>query len=187
MLSNEIVWSKTLLSSYGYLERLCNGIDKLIEKTAVNSFYSFRNSFDENSILGITDNIVRLSNKKIDYINLKIIIEKALKKMSGVGRKIVILKFVSKLSSSEICSLLNISTSMLYKKMNRAFKRFYEELDKLGYGQEKLQVTYLEDNFIKSIYDLVKTKNYDMEEKVKVITNSSIYKDFDSGLFVKVF
>jgi len=186
MLSNQIIWSKTLLSSYGYLERLCKCIDKLVEKTALNSYYSYKNSYSENSIIGIADNIIRLSNRKIDYINLKVIVEKALRKMSNMARKVLILKYINKMSAERICLLLNISSSALYKKLSKALNAFFIEVAKLGYGEAKLEVIYLEDNFIKSIYDLVRTKNYSIEEKADVITNRSVYNDFVSSLIAKV-
>ena len=68
-------WGKTILSSYNYLQRLCSSIDKLIEDTAVNSYYSYSFIDSRNSITNISSKIINLSNRKIDYINLKILIE----------------------------------------------------------------------------------------------------------------
>lgn len=181
MLSNQIIWSKTLLSSYSYLERLCNSIDSLIEKTAVNSYYSFGNLSGDNSIMGISNKIITLSNRKIDYINLKLLIEKNLNNVPNLHKKILVLKFIKNLQNEKIGELLNISKRNFYRKLNEALLSFANQLSVLGYCSEKLNEIYLKDYFIKSIYTLVSSKNYDFVEKAEVLCSEGMVNKFYSN------
>ena len=81
MINNQKLWSKAILSSYNYLERLCNSIDKLVENMAVNSYFSTNLKYGANSVEDLSKKIINLSNRKIDYINLKVLTEQALKQM----------------------------------------------------------------------------------------------------------
>ena len=186
MTSNKKIWSKTLLSSYNYLGRLCDSIDKIIEKTAVNSYYCFSFQNSENSIENISKKIINFSKRKIDYINLKVIIEKALKSIPKISAKLLILKFIQKLSIERACELLNITLRSSYRRLNNALDEFCASLTTFGFTIEKLEVNYSTDPFISSIFKLIKNNNYLIEEKAEVITKDCVFNRYLNELMANV-
>ena len=155
MIKNQIVWAKTLLAAYKYLGTMCNAIDRAVEKLAQNSFYSCGVWREENSITNISKKIISLSNKKVDYINLKVVVEKAVKLLSEKGAKILILKFIQGLDNKTIIQTLNMADRTYYRKLNSAAQEFASKMTAIGYGVEKLDLIYGSDRFIKSIYDTI--------------------------------
>ncbi|MBQ7885027.1 MAG: hypothetical protein IJ318_02915 [Clostridia bacterium] len=182
MTTNQKLWSKTVLSSYNYLKRLCDSIDKLIENTAVNSYYSFSYKNGENSIANISKKIINLSNRKIDYINLKVLTEKALKDMPKEQAKLLVLKFIHKIPIQTICNLSNISKRSAYRKLEQAIMAFMLVLSRYGYSAEKFELDYSGDPFVSSIYKLIKRSNFVLEEKAEVITNDSVFNKYINEL-----
>lgn len=151
--NKQMIWAKTLLNAYKYLGTLCESIDKLINLTAKTSFYTGGRWIEENSILNISQKIIKLSDRKIDYINLKIIIEKALSKLQKKLAKLLILRYVNRINSETISKILKMSERTFYRKTVNAIEQFAHELYCLGYNSEKLEVLYLSDLFISSIYE----------------------------------
>ncbi len=186
MTTNQKIWSKALLSSYNYLGRLCDSIDNLIEKTAVNSYYAFSFINSENSIENISKKIIYYSNRKIDYINLKIIIERALKSISKLSAKYLILRYIHKMSVEKACEILNISSRSSYRKLNSALSEFSGVLSSYGFNVEKLELEYSSDPFIGSIYKLVSKNNFLIEEKAEVISKDSIFNRYINELMANV-
>lgn len=182
MTTNQKLWSKTILSSYNYLEKLCDSIDKLIQDTAVNSYYSYGFKNGENSITKVSNKIINLSNRKIDYINLKVITDKALKDMSEKQSKLLILKFIHKFNIDKVCELLKMSKRTAYRRIEQALIEFMEMLEVYGYTPEKCEVVYSNDPFIKSILKLVERNNFLIEEKANVITNESVFNRYINEL-----
>lgn len=182
MTSNQKLWGKAVLSTYNYLQRLCDSLDKLVEKTAVNS-YCYNNLHSaENSIESISNKIIEYSNRKIDYINLKIIIEKALKDIPKQYAKLLILKYIQKMPIEKASQLLNISRRSSYRQLEQALASFMVTLTKYGYTIEKLELDYSSDPFIKSVLRLIKQNNFLIEEKAEVITNESVFTKYINDL-----
>ena len=182
MTTNQKLWSKTILSSYNYLEKLCNSLDKLIKDTAVNSYYSYGFKNGENSITNISNKIINLSNRKIDYINLKVLTDKVLNCMPQKQAKLLILKFIHKIHIDKVCQLLQMTKRTAYRRIEQALGDFIEKLSEFGYTPEKLEVVYSSDPFIKSILKLVERNNFLIEEKAEVITNDSVFNKYINEL-----
>ncbi|MBE7074912.1 MAG: hypothetical protein E7376_02925 [Clostridiales bacterium] len=182
MTTNQKIWGKTILSSYNYLQHLCNSIDKLVKMVAVNSYYSYTFKNTQNSISNISDKIINLTNRKIDYINLKILIEKALKDIPTLYAKLLILKYIHKLPILKACEILNISKRSSYKKLEQALSSFMAKLATFGYNTEKIEVEFFGDPFINSIFKLIERNNFVLDEKADVISNDSVFKKYISEL-----
>lgn len=120
------IWGKTIMTIQRYLTRVTNAIDSLISKRALASgFVNTRNLTKQNAY-SVTKDIIDLSQRKINLINLNIICVNALKGIDALSSKILILKFIDGLHSSEIASLLGISDRTFFRKLNCA----YSELEK---------------------------------------------------------
>ena len=157
-----INWAKTVLFAYKYLGAMCRSIDKRIKKMAVNSFYIGGVWNEENSVYKISERMIKLSDKKVDYINLKLMIEKCLQEMKQENAKLLILRningdnphFHMNLSQS-VAGLLNISERTYFRKLNFALKEFARIMERHGYSYQKLEICFWNDDFIKSIYNII--------------------------------
>ena len=150
-----INWAKTALFAYKYLGTICRSIDKRIKNMAVNSFYTGGAWSEEYTVYKISEKIIKLSDKKIDYINLKLIIEKSLQNMNKYNAKILILRNIKELSSQSIACLLNVSDRTYFRKLNVALKEFAKVMEKYGYSYQKMEICFWNDDFIKSIYSII--------------------------------
>lgn len=160
MKKNQLTWAKTIIIAYKYLGVLCKCIDKIINSTATNSVYYGGSWDDKYSVYNVANKMLKLKNKKIDYINLKVIVEKILSNLSKRSSKLLILRYVKELHINTICELLNISERSFYRYINKAVNEFSEEMDKLGYNYQKLEIMFFPDEFIKSIFALADDKNH---------------------------
>ena len=174
MKTNKIIWAKTMLFAYKYLEAMCNSIDKIIGSIATGSFYHGGAWDDSKNCYNISRKIIRLSDKKIDYINLKVIIEKALNNIDKTYAKILILRNIKELSVATICSLLNFSERTFFRKINLAERSFMCEIEKLGFNIYNLEIKYLCDEFIRSIYNIFSEEKTTYENVANRSFNSNI-------------
>lgn len=179
-------WGKTILTAYTYLGRLCDSIDEIIKESAVNSFYSHGYGWESNSVMGVSKKIIGLSERKIKYINLKVVTEKALKKMPKQLSKLIILKFIHQINTDEIICILNLSRRTLFRFISKALTCFMNELSVLGYTSEKLEIEYFNDNFINSIYKLLSKETKTVIEQVDVLSKEKFTYSFlqEIGAFV---
>lgn len=159
MKSNKIVWAKTVLFAYKYLEPMSNAIDKIIKNMAVKSYYCGGDYDDCYNCEKLSSKMICLTNKKIDYINLKVVVEKALKNMNETLAKILILRNIKELSISTVTSIMNMSERSYFRKLALAEEQFAKVLERLNYGVYKLELDYSSDNFIKSIYNIINNDN----------------------------
>ena len=141
---NSNVWAKTTLSSYPYLVKLATSIDRMVERKALNSFHVTTSNFSSNNIYDLANKLIELSQRKIVLINLKILVESALKKCSLQDAKLLVAKYISRKKSNEICEKLDIPVRTYFRKVNQAECRFEKELSKMGFTPMKLE-EYLKD------------------------------------------
>lgn len=182
MTTNQKVWSKVVLSSYNYLERLCESIDELVESTALNSFYCYGL---EDSVMALSNKIIKLSNRKINYINLKLVVEKTLKDIPNNLSKLLILKYVHNFSIEKCCDLLGYSLRTGYRKLDTALATFSEKMSILGYNVCKLEKDFLNDEFFYSAYKIVDKEKFLSEEKAETLTNNTLFTGFMKEFFMK--
>ena len=186
MTLNQKLWGKVILSSYNYLNRLSDSLDKLIEKTALNSYYSYSYRFNNNTIEDVFNKISSYSNRKIDYINLKVLTEKALKSIPKHQAKLLILKFIQNMTIEKASQILQISTRSSYRRLEQAIASFMSALTHMGFTVEKLELDYANDPFIRSAYKLVKKNNFLIAEKAEVATTDSIFNTYINEMIASV-
>ena len=135
---NSNVWAKTTLFSYPYLVKLADSIDRMIEKKALYSFHVTSSNFASNNIYDLAQKIIDLTQRKITLINLKVLIENALKKCPREQAKLLIAKYISKKKSGEICQMFDLPSRTYFRRVFDAEVRFEKELCRLGYPPSKL-------------------------------------------------
>ena len=84
IIDNEL-WGKTLISLYRHFGVMANSIDNLIKQIGISS--AFRHSIYNSTIID-SNKILELTERKIKIINLKVIVEKALNKLSDKDLKV---------------------------------------------------------------------------------------------------
>ena len=136
---NTNVWTKTTLSSYPYLIKIADAIDRIVERKALNSFYVSSSNFASSNVYDVANNIIDLTQRKVVLINLKILVEDCLKKCDRLNAKILIAKYISKKKNKEIGELLGLSLRTLYRRLKLAERQYEFSLRELGYDSYRLK------------------------------------------------
>lgn len=190
MNNKQQIWAKTILVAYKYLNTMCGAIDRLVEVTAKNSFYVGGVWHDESSVLNISEKILKLADRKIDYINLKVLAEKILKAMPEKLAKILILKYIKQIKTSDIIEACDMSIRSYYRRQSKAIESFAEHMKRLGFYSEKIEQTFLNDMFIRSVYEEILNRYNSMLSNCdETYDNSRItdcIKKFETSNLVKI-
>ena len=141
---NSNVWAKTTLFSYPYLVKLADSIDRMVERKALYSFHVTSSNFSSNNVYDLANKLIELSERKIVLINLKVLVETALKNCCKEDAKLLVAKYIARKKSNEICERLNIPLRTYFRKVSIAENKFERELHKLGFPPSKLE-EYLKD------------------------------------------
>lgn len=158
-------WTKTLLSSYRYLERVANAIDKIVYTRAINSFYVSGQNLAFNSVKLVSDDILNLTERKISLINLKLILDQALKKINPKYAQLLITVFVEGKNCYQSSEALEISLRTFFRRQNEALESFSKTLLQLGHTKT-------------SFDDMLKNENWILEIKSKFLCDK---KHFENG------
>ena len=67
------IWAKTILTSYRFLEKVSDAIDRLVETRALNSFYMGGNNFSQNNVFVVSESLINLTERKKKLINLSLL------------------------------------------------------------------------------------------------------------------
>ncbi len=148
----ENVWTKTILSCYRYLERVCSSIDKLVESKALASFYVCSSNFSSSNVINVADKLIELSERKKTLINLKVLTTKVLKKCDRLHAQILIERYIEKDKSDEIALRHNIPIRSYFRKIYSAEKEFSSILTKLGFSDGKLSEFLANEKWIIEVY-----------------------------------
>ena len=167
MENKQQIWAKTVLVAYKYLGAMCGAIDKLVESTAKHSYYTSGVWQEKNSIQSVSKKLIRLSDKKIDYINLKVMVDKVLGKIPKKFATLLILRYINRVPPEDIAELNGVSVRSYYRYITKAINEFAVQMKNIGYNYCTMEVRYLTDSFITSIYDAVLAckREYDIDEK----------------------
>lgn len=152
-------WAKTILLAHKYLERISEGIDKLVEREAMNSY--FYSSIRENGITRVADKILKLTERKKRLINIKVLNEKCLSEVLPLYAKILIGRYINEESCEELAKRLNLPERTFFRRLMQAEEGFVKALCRNGFDDEKLTDYLHEEKWIYDIY-----QNLSREEKI---------------------
>ena len=155
-MENNNQWAKACLVAYKFLPRFCKILDKRIQEIGYGSNCISSSMIGHLDIETIAEKIIALSAKKVDYINLKLITERALGKMNKKLSKILILKYIYHMKSVDICNLLKMNIRTYFRKVNDAVEEFASKLVQQGYKRTAFMDLIKDDKFISNVYCLVK-------------------------------
>lgn len=147
---NYNAFSKTLLNIYNSLDAVCERIDKMVDNKAMAGALGFN---ENRNPLELFNNLIDLSQRKINLINLKIRIEQALSKLKEKQAKVLILKFVDGLTFKQIANLTGQSLRNCFRLCDMGVENFGKIIKTDGLSEEKIENSYAGEKWIFQIYD----------------------------------
>lgn len=151
------VWSKTLLSVYKHLESITGAIDNLIVKKGINSmFYTDRRGL---TTYDCASEIIELTDRKINLINLKVLVEDGLNKLPFEHKRVLMLFYVDGLKSSEVTKLMGCSERTFFRKKDEAIVAFGKNLKCMGFDEVRLSYMFRKEKWLNDLL----TKNQQRE------------------------
>ena len=175
-------WSKTILSIYKYLEALSNSIDDLVLKKSINS--AFYNNGRFNNCYDCANKIMQLTERKINLINIKILVDNTFSKMPLKYRQILALAYVDNVKSEKIAEIMHISLRTFFRKKNDALNSFAKNLVLQGYTNEKLESMFYGEHWLKNLYDknqLIENGELKTDEFNKHRFFKTVLREFNVG------
>ncbi len=149
----DIYDSEALVKIYRMLRKKCEAIDKFIQNHA---FYFGPCTADYGS-LDVCNNIIDLMTRKNQLINLKIILDKAIKTLSEKDKKILFIKINYNLQINEICGILQLKQRTAFRRIERAFENLAEALNNSKYYNKLTKIMDSED-WIQDVREDVKER-----------------------------
>ena len=160
-------WAKTLLYVYKYLNRITDGIDKLVDRSALNSFYYCNNNQRDNTVLSVTNKIIQLIERKKRLVNIKVLVDKCLLSCDQLCGQLLVEKYIDNDISEVIAERHNINIRTYFRKLESAEKNFYSNMVKLGYNAEKIEKYLAEEKWIIEVY-----QNFQKQQEGNVFENN---------------
>ena len=158
IMSKDLVWSKTLLTSYRYLERISEAVDKIVKRTAMSGAHVTMQNYYYSNVFSISEKIINLSERKVTLINLKLLIEDILKSMNASDARILIARHIDGTKRRVLAEKQGVSIRTVFRQIEKAEKAFNKHLLYKGYDDEKLKNWLASEKWILGIYDrLAKT------------------------------
>lgn len=133
------VWVKTFFSIFRWLERLTKAIDDYVLIRGTSCYYKNLSSITLCSTTKVVNDITGLMNKKINLINIKILIEKMLQNLSSDHARFVVAKYVDNHTFEETAQILEVSTRTALRWNLVVLEKCGKYLKSLGYTDAKLK------------------------------------------------
>ncbi len=125
----DIYDSETIVKVYRMLSKKCEAIDNFVHEHAL----YFGPCTIEYGAEDVCNNMLDLIARKNQLINLKIIVDNAIKRLPINDKKMLYIKMNYNLSMDEICGILELKERTCFRRLERAFVLLSEELNKSKY------------------------------------------------------
>lgn len=159
-MKNDLVWTKTILTVYRYLERICGAIDKIVLQSALNSSDIIGQNYFYNNVYSISQKLIDLSERKITLINLKVLIEDTLKNLNIKDSQILIERYFDGLKCKDMAEKRGLSIRTIFRKLTVAEKTFQKRLLMKGYNDIRFKRWLCNESWINNVYSQL-SKNKD--------------------------
>lgn len=160
-MKNNLVWTKTILSVYRYLERICGAIDKIVLQSGLGSMNLSKFNYYYNNIFAISQRMIDLSERKITLINLKVLTEDILSKMPESEAQILIERYFDGKKFRVMAEEKNLCIRTLFRMIDRSENSFSRILISKGFDEQKLEKFFEKEEWIKNVYKQNCTQNCD--------------------------
>lgn len=154
----ENIWAKTILGAYRHLEAVADAIDKIILKTALNSYHF---SLDTNDVYQTSNKLIELGERKVTLINLKVLVEEMLSKLDSKDADILICRYIENMKFKDIALEKGIGIRTVFRRLDRAEDMFSKKLLNFGYSSLKLKNMLKNETWILNYYDYISSAKGD--------------------------
>lgn len=154
-------WTKTLLVVYKYLDNVAGAIDKIILKTALNSFYFSRNTYQQNNVYNISNRLINLSERKVTLINAKLLVEEILKNIPIKDARLLIQRYFERMKFKDIAKQNDMNIRTVFRKLATAENSFRIGLISKGYFDENLCEMFANETWILNYYKQISGNNFE--------------------------
>ncbi len=120
---------EALVKVYRLLEKRCAIIDKFINNHA---YYCGPYS-EEYSAVDVYNDILDLIERKNQLINIKLIMDEAIKRLPCADKKVVYAKLNYNISMAEFCGILNLKERTAFRRIEHAFDSLANEINRSRY------------------------------------------------------
>ena len=141
-------WTKTMFTVYRHLPRVVRAIDKIFTARALNANQVSGKNLAYNDIYNVAENLINLTERKVNLLNLKVLVEIVIKSLDRESAKYLILRYVDGFSFEQIASLKNVSERTAYRKLNRAVEQAGYILQREGFDEEKLNTKFSNEKWL---------------------------------------
>lgn len=152
-------WSNTVLVAYVLLPKIVKELNFGIESRVKSSFQSRHLKIGVSNEQLISE-IIALTDEKRKIVNLRYLINEALKQMKEKSRDILVDRMINKRTFNEISESRNIAMRTTFRRLETAENEFAKILSSLGYGERKLEEEFSNDKYIGSIYKRIQDDKY---------------------------
>ena len=149
----ENAWTKTILTVYKYLERVSDGIDKLVTQNALNSFYARGNKLGANGVVETSNRILELSDRKVKLVNLRVLTDEILLEMKREQAQILIEKYFDDEPGEMIAARHGLNIRTYFRRLTSAENSFTQSLLRRGFSSLKLEKYLASEKWITEVYE----------------------------------
>lgn len=163
----DIYDSETVVKIYRMLKKKCEAIDKFINS---HSMY-YGPDTGEFGSMEVLNNIVELMARKNQLINLKVIVDMAIKTLNENVKKVLFIKMNYNISMTELCGILEMKERTAFRWVERAFSDLTNALNNSQY-REKLAAILQDESWIRQIRDSVRDRRAAYKVRTASLINS---------------
>lgn len=153
-------WIKTIFMVYRHLPRIIDSIDKVFSARALNGGIMSGNAVSYNDVYNLTDNLIKLSQKKVALINLKVLAKLIVRNLDRDLAKMLILRFVDGFTAPKLAENFNISERTVFRRINEALSMASMKAEELGYNKEKLENEFKDEKWLFDLGEVAENDDY---------------------------
>lgn len=138
---NGLIWTRTILECYNRFPRMTRSLEKageaLVRAGLGGGHFALGYTTEE-----LFEKMIDLNYRKTGIINLKVLLEQSLRRISPALANVLKAKFILKLDTSIIAEKENVSTRTVFRRTQRGLLSLYEVFVSLGFDDETLDREY---------------------------------------------
>ena len=170
------LWTQTLFEAYNYAGGIIRTIDKRVLTLGTSSYKT--TNYGKDCTLDLMETVIELIQRKKKILKLKMLIEDTLRNVSVDISKLMIRRYLDKLTLKELAEEMGITVNVLRRKLAKAILKCYEYFCKQGYCTPFIEQEYVSEKWLVGIYErkyqnLKKPKPEDLVVFVPQKSNSS--------------
>ncbi len=164
-------YAKTVLYVYSRIEGILDSIDQVVEDRALSAFGDFSPCLEQ------AEKIIALTEQKDVLIDLKLLVDKIIKKFSDYERDCLDYKYF-KLKPKTFYENFDFTSRMYFRAQEKLVKKFSKEIEESGLDDKAFEEKYLKIPFLMRLY-----KSVIEREKLSIKNKSkkNLSKDFQDA------